>query len=175
MFIINSFMLNDNITNNSKIDLNDIGMLIIFGPCLYSVLLIACLRIWLLFYTVNLGKFRLQRVWRCAIDTSCECENWYEYNLKRFGRAKYLFRWVILLVLILSGTSAYFKLDGKPYVPSIMAWSCAFIVALFGLIMWRKIRTIHFDTWGIKKELVITLKFGIISLIITSSLVKKLL
>ena len=84
-----------------------------FVPCMYFSIFFTQLRFWLLYFDINLSKWRLQKEWLCVIDPKFNenDENWFVLHQFTFGNSKYLLKCGTISIIIISIISAILRSD----------------------------------------------------------------
>ena len=134
--------------------------MILFIPSLYICVLVAYLRIWLLYYDINLTKFLLQRAWLSAIDPATDSKNWFNKHHHTLGNSTFLLKYGILLVVLCAISSAVLRIFNFLWIDRILNWFTVTFIAIVAGIIWFKLRQFYADSLGIKKEMVYIVRIG---------------
>ena len=114
--------------------------------------MINIIRIWLLYFDMNISKFKNQNGWRIIIDPNCQSTNWYFQKLNTYGNSNYLFKYGFLFVLVCSTIRIVLSYT----FDIIFAW--LFTYAIYSLqivapvVIYFKLRHFYYDSLFIRQE-----------------------
>ena len=139
---------------------------IVLYPGIYLYVIVTSIRVWFLWYDLNVSKLQLQRAWRMVINPNSESEDWYFNNLATWGNPYLILRYGFIFAISFSVITVVLYLLGLDLFKWLVALFCLLIEVVFVLIMWLKMRTFYYDNLGIKKEFLYfwIVVFGFISI-----------
>ena len=149
------------------------GIVFIVIPSVNILALIIMLRIWLLYYDINLSKFLRQKAWLIVIDPESGANNWFKKNESTFGNSIFLVKYGMSIMLIVCVISGILRFVNVSLIERLLSWFVVLSFIIFASIIWYKLRArgFYYDKLGIKKELLIMIACLIFYILIGASLI----
>ena len=129
------------------------GIATVIIPGAYIFGLIHCLRVWLLYFDINIYKFHMQKAWLKVIDPKLESTNWFNNKQATLGNSMFLLKYGITLSLFCVAIGATFRILHLLFIDRIFSWFIVFTFAITATVFWCKLRKHYNDPLAIKKEL----------------------
>lgn len=141
-------------------------------PIVYTYVTINTLRIWFLYFDINITKFRLEKAWLVALDPETEKHNWFYKHCNTFGNPYVLVKYSMIIPIVFGLIGSIFHLIGLNVIQRILTWTITLMIAITSGIIFYKLKSHHYDKLGIKIELIYVLRTGgIWSLCVISSII----
>ena len=80
----------------------DILTYLVFYPTVQLFSAVTVLRVWLLYFDMNVSQILKAKIWSHVIDPDFESKQWYFRKQSTFGNAKYLLKFCCLGVLLVT-------------------------------------------------------------------------
>lgn len=129
-------------------------------PLLYTFVALNILRIWLLYFDINITKFNLQKAWQSVMDPMLETQNWFKQHEQTYGNAIFLIKYCLLFVIFFSTTSGLLRTFNLITIERIMSWIITLALTICAIIIWFKLKHFHIDHLGIRREMVAIFRIG---------------
>ena len=119
-------------------------------PCSNTVTCMLAMRIWLLYYDMNVSKLLLQKVWRSVIDP--EFKNWFFQKQNTLGDAKYLLKFGIIFVIVICSLIAVLRFTVDKLIERMISWLTLSVSPIFAIVIYLKLKHFYYDNLGIRRE-----------------------
>ena len=145
-------------------------ILAVFPVLVAGALLI--IRVWLLYFDINLSKYYLQKAWSSAITSpnstsnlnnkSMEKEiqlnvNWFYKHQKTLGNVKYLTVITFIIIIIFCLIDFYIYIEISLVAASLFSLGCYGLTFIAFGIFYYKLKDCYFDELAIRKEFLISI------------------
>ena len=142
---------------------------ILFQPAAIIFALITVIRVWLLYFDMNISKLNLQLSWRSVLNSNFASENWFYIKQHKLGNEIYLLKRGIIAAYLFDFLTAMLRYYNFEFYERLITWGVYMFASLFIAIIWCKLRNFFYDTLFIRKEFIllffITLFFVLLFLI----------
>ena len=125
---------------------------LILFPGLFLYVVVTSIRVWFLWYDLNVSKLQLQRAWRVALNPNSESQDWYFQNQNIWGNPYLILKYGIVYAIIFSIVTITLYLNDLNLYKWLVALFCLLVEVVWVLLMWLKMRKFYYDNLGIKKE-----------------------
>ena len=119
---------------------------------LYLYLIVTSIRIWFLWYDVNLNTLQLQRAWRMAIDPHSEIDDWHFKHINTWGNSFNMLKYGIVYAIVITIITLILHSNNLQLYKWLFALFCFLVEVVYVSIMWLKMRSLYYDNLGIKTE-----------------------